>query len=155
MSQPKKLPKWRRRQIWEEKEAARRVKAAKRAEEENAPTLNQRAASLAALGFSSYSQYLASDLWSGIRTRVLDRAVCAVCGRLPGQVHHLRYDAETMTGRDVTGLLPICYRCHRRVEFCHGKKRTFEAARRYGLSLVEKRRRRLEKIRARREETDG
>jgi hypothetical protein len=70
---------------------------------------------LAALGFASYRDYRKSPLWADIRSRVFDLKgrTCLRCNeRRATQIHHTRYDAETMAGRTLVGLVPICGPCH-------------------------------------------
>ena len=82
------------------------------------------------LGFASYQEYLASDLWKGIRERVLADAnhTCRLCGRRATQVHHTRYNPATMRGMRLNELVPVCGRCHKDAEFEHDEKATLETA---------------------------
>lgn len=100
------------------------------------------------MGFSTYREYLDSDLWASIRSRVLeDQTTCRLCSVENGQVihirkakrkkinkkitvrlqlHHLNYSREVLEGLDLSGLAALCGRCHRRVEMTSCKnKRTF------------------------------
>jgi 5-methylcytosine-specific restriction endonuclease McrA len=65
----------------------------------------------------NYEAYLESDLWTDIRSRVLDAAGhrCACCPSKATQVHHRDYRPRVLSGEDLTPLVPICKRCHRRV----------------------------------------
>ena len=76
------------------------------------------------LQYSSYQAYLRSPLWAGIRSAVLARycGKCLVCGEEATEVHHLRYDEETLSG-DLSGLTPICRACHKRIHFTSAGKR--------------------------------
>ena len=72
------------------------------------------------LGFESYAAYLASDLWAGIRRRVLKKSRrCWVCKRRrrAKQVHHERYTEANLKGESLAGLRPICPGCHLLIEF--------------------------------------
>lgn len=73
---------------------------------------------LRALGFKSYHAYLKSDLWKGIRARVLDRAkgACERCRRPATQVHHRAYDPATLRGETIDALTAVCSRCHHKAE---------------------------------------
>lgn len=67
------------------------------------------------LGFVSYTAYLQSSLWQRIRKRIMMRAdgVCELCHSQPSVIaHHLRYDWDTLSGQDDSGLLGVCVPCH-------------------------------------------
>lgn len=87
--------------------------------------MQHRKQSLLEMGFTSYRQYLDSDLWKGIRERVLkrDRGCCRRCGGHATQVHHTHYWREVLEGRDDSYLVAICRGCHKAIEFKHGEKR--------------------------------
>jgi 5-methylcytosine-specific restriction endonuclease McrA len=74
----------------------------------------RRAANLRRLGFASYAEYLASDLWAGIRRRVLDRDgfKCKRCGGRATQVHHKKYVTKALTGDTLGLLVSLCGPCH-------------------------------------------
>lgn len=74
----------------------------------------ERAYSLQRLGFHSYRAYLASDLWKGIRQRVLDRDCnqCRRCGFPATTVHHSNYGFDVMKGDRIEPLFAACGRCH-------------------------------------------
>lgn len=74
------------------------------------------------LGYESYEAYLASSLWQGIRTQVLAAGKCYGCGAKPNQVHHRSYSRKALTGRRIDSLVPVCARCHERIEFKNGIK---------------------------------
>lgn len=76
------------------------------------------------LGFSSYSEYLSSDLWRKIRKRVISRYgnQCRICGFPYDNIHHLRYDWKTLSGKSLVNLVPLCRDCHKSLEFKDGKK---------------------------------
>ncbi len=82
---------------------------------------------LSSLGFSSYSEYLASEVWSAIRVRVLLMAEykCKICGRPATTVHHIGYGKDALIGHKLTGIVALCSGCHYKIEFSpDGKKRT-------------------------------
>lgn len=80
---------------------------------------------LRAMGYPSYRDYLKSSLWAGIRSVVLKNKSwrCQCCPDKATQVHHQKYDEQTMKGEDLRNLVPLCRKCHKRVEFW-GKKGT-------------------------------
>lgn len=86
-----------------------------------------RDAVLKRLGFESYGDYLKSDLWASIRSRVFDRdgGRCRGCGKKAAQVHHFSYGDVTMRGEILDRLISVCLRCHRKIEFKNGRKRSF------------------------------
>jgi hypothetical protein len=70
------------------------------------------------MGFKSYGDYLNSDLWRGIRARVLAQSrECYVCGEYANQAHHRSYRKPDLDGRDIRRISPICHSCHETVEF--------------------------------------
>lgn len=72
--------------------------------------------------FSCYGDYLRSDLWLGIRERVMvrDYRHCWCCDAKATEVHHRRYDKATLSGNDLSGMVAICHECHKKVEFDFG-----------------------------------
>jgi hypothetical protein len=78
-----------------------------------------RAAALRKMGFDSYESYLASALWSRIRSRVfgLDNGQCRLCLADATEIHHTSYDRRTMLGGTLRHLHALCHACHERVEF--------------------------------------
>ena len=87
---------------------------------------------LQSLGFKSYQDYLASDLWKSIRAEVLKRdgGKCQICGGAAVQVHHTCYSRASLT-RMTDGQISICRSCHKFIEFEYEKK--------VGLAWVRKR----------------
>lgn len=84
------------------------------------------------LGFASYSAYLDSDLWKGIRERVLarDRGICQVCKGPGSQAHHRVYALVGLLGKRIENIVTICRACHQLVEFANdGSKRSVRSAR--------------------------
>jgi hypothetical protein len=78
-----------------------------------------RDASLKALGFRSYADYLRSPMWRQISANVLAKARyrCKCCGERATQVHHKSYDVTTMRGANRGNLIPMCGACHKAAEF--------------------------------------
>ena len=76
------------------------------------------------LGYGSYADYLASELWKQIRRRVLGahRGKCGLCGGRANQVHHLTYSREAMLGKGILHYCPVCEHCHKKHEFCGDRK---------------------------------
>lgn len=74
------------------------------------------------LGFRSYAEYLASPLWRSIRQRVYEAKgrVCLACEiNIAEDIHHDRYDRDTLMGRSLKHLRPLCRHCH---EIVHGEE---------------------------------
>lgn len=67
------------------------------------------------LGFATYEDYLASDLWQRIRIEVfkLRGGFCMVCREPAQEVHHASYNKPVMQGADIKPLYPLCKKCHR------------------------------------------
>lgn len=86
----------------------------------------KRNANLRELGFANYSAYLASPLWRSIRQQVLaDDPVCSVCRtKWATQVHHRQYDKDTLLGKALAQLTPICAACHHTSEVGDKGKRS-------------------------------
>lgn len=81
---------------------------------------------LYSLGFDSYKEYLASDLWKSIRERVYAKRgrQCTLCWRVARYLHHQSYAPAVLLGEDINPILPICYICHNLVEIdASGRKR--------------------------------
>lgn len=86
---------------------------------------------LRAMGFPTYKDYLASELWSSIQGRAWlelgDR--CLICSQAAQHLHHVNYDRETLEGVTLSGLAPLCGGCHLKVEFTkRGQKRKLHQA---------------------------
>lgn len=87
-------------------------------------TYEDRQRELAKLGFSSYSEYLESDLWERIRKTVLHRDACRCRNprcksrrkKIVKQVHHLTYSVGALLGAYPFLLLTLCEDCHHLVE---------------------------------------
>lgn len=70
------------------------------------------------LGYCSYADYLKSALWVSIRSRVYEAKgrVCLECKEAPAtEIHHRRYDEDTLRGLTLNYLVPICDPCHERI----------------------------------------
>lgn len=83
------------------------------------------------MGFSSYKDYLASDLWGRIRRQVLarSRAVCEVCGVATAtQIHHRSYCYAALAGYHNAYLVACCADCHKNAEFAGRSKTTVREA---------------------------
>lgn len=57
---------------------------------------------LRSLGFSDYREYLTSDLWAEIRSRILmrDNHACCRCNGRATQVHHRSYEPSVLRGEN-------------------------------------------------------
>jgi len=66
------------------------------------------------MGFRSYAQYLKSELWKEIKSRVVDKysSQCTICNQFGHTVHHTSYDLSTMKGDDIQHLILLCSSCH-------------------------------------------
>jgi 5-methylcytosine-specific restriction endonuclease McrA len=95
----------------------RKVKKAKR--QYDGTNYTSRNNNLSFLGFSSYRDYLASELWDSIRFRVFMEkgTACTVCKMPASQVHHNRYSIDDLDGSTIEELHPICGNCHGDIEF--------------------------------------
>ena len=73
----------------------------------------------AQFGVSTYQDYLHTDLWKEIRARVLkrDRRICQVCKKRASTVHHRSYSLKTLRGKDISKLISLCRKCHKKVHF--------------------------------------
>lgn len=84
------------------------------------------------IGFSSYRDYLASDLWRSIRARVYAAKgrKCVLCPQDASQLHHDRYHANDLLGKTLEFIHPLCEMCHKRIEFDEdGRKVKMKVAR--------------------------
>ena len=83
-----------------------------------------RSQSLVDAGFASYDEYLASDLWSVIRARVMERDghKCYACHRPCRCVHHITYGIEVLLGNRDDQLISLCGGCHKYIEFIGDRK---------------------------------
>ena len=76
------------------------------------------------MGYASYVDYLASELWHRIRKRIFarDKNTCRLCKAVAEQIHHLRYRRSVLEGRADQHLIAICRSCHERIEFRGDRK---------------------------------
>lgn len=90
-----------------------------------------RSIGLKELGFSRYSDYLASDLWRRVRSLVykLKGHKCYLCDAEATELHHNRYHKNDLIGKRLKYINPICRQCHQRIEFRDGEKATVGEAR--------------------------
>lgn len=79
---------------------------------------------LRALGFLDYRKYIETLRWMAIRNQVIHaaRGYCSGCQERASQVHHEWYSWDNLTGNDLTGLHPLCQRCHTLIETAGGEK---------------------------------
>lgn len=71
---------------------------------------------LTQLGFASYADYLASDLWKGFRLRYKEAGKsmrCAVCSVGPIQLHHQNYDR--LGSEWFEDVVPVCGDHHKAI----------------------------------------
>jgi uncharacterized CHY-type Zn-finger protein len=89
-------------------------------------TYRSRNAYLREIGFASYAEYLASDLWKSIRELVfkVKGRQCFLCGKAANQLHHNRYRPCDLLGKKLRHIHPICGECHKSIEFRDGDKST-------------------------------
>jgi len=71
------------------------------------------------LGFPSYAEYLASDLWKSIRARVFKRDghKCRACGKPAANAHHYTYSRPGLAGLKIGTIWSLCRSCHKFIEF--------------------------------------
>ncbi len=94
-------------------------------------TYTSRRENLSLLGFASYGDYLTSELWLGIRVKVIpEGTLCKTCGKRPAkQVHHQSYSLDVLNGLNLAALIPVCGGCHMRIEFTGSKvKRSLQGS---------------------------
>ncbi len=79
----------------------------------------ERDKALLLLKFSSYHEYLNSELWKSVRQLVLvtHGKNCVTCGKPYKQIHHKKYGVKELLGEDLTNLVPLCGRCHKKTHF--------------------------------------
>jgi hypothetical protein len=107
-------------------------KRRERDENRKGNTYLSRNANLKRLGFATYGDYLASDLWREIRKKVYAAkgSDCYLCGGRATELHHNRYHANDLTGKRLKYINPICRGCHEGIEFRDGEKSTVKQAKR-------------------------
>lgn len=95
----------------------------------NGDSYIERNKTLRQIGFSSYAEYLDSDLWRHIRRKVFRSKGrrCCICDEPAQHIHHSRYAVEDLMGTKHDHLWPLCPTCHRGIEFDDsGKKRMLD-----------------------------
>lgn len=97
----------------------------------------QRSKTLVEIGFNSYPEYLASDLWRSIRASILhrDNRKCRMCSKQATEVHHASYAKDVMLGENHGLLASVCNDCHCVIERNSDGTKTLltEANRRFGI----------------------
>jgi hypothetical protein len=88
------------------------------------------------LGYDSYQAYQNSHLWRSIKRRIPASDVCALCGDRASLIHHMDYHKNTLLGNDISGLIPLCNKCHHLIEFDGTNKRTLKQAQIFANDLV-------------------
>lgn len=78
-------------------------------------TYQKRDKRLKRMGFACYADYLRSQTWYEIRSKVFARARnrCEVCGARAEVVHHRDYLTDTLAGLNLDGLVALCHVCHK------------------------------------------
>lgn len=92
-----------------------------------------RNAAVRELGFKTYGDYRASDIWKTIRAMVLKRdgGKCVCCQKTATNVHHQSYAAAVLAGSALQLLHSLCRDCHKAIEFDeYGRKVTIAIANR-------------------------
>ena len=78
---------------------------------------------LKTLGYSTYHEYLLSDIWTKIRaTHLKNLPNCFVCNKLATEIHHASYDVKVLTGENLYSLHSICRDCHFAGEYIGNRK---------------------------------
>lgn len=94
----------------------------------NVQTYGARNEILLSMGYVDYQTYLASPLWIAIRAKAFltHGNTCRICGKPAEVIHHTGYSRDTLEGKNLDSLAPLCNKCHLVIEFDKkGKKRTF------------------------------
>ena len=83
-------------------------------------------------GKEVYREYLSSDLWRVIRSRVLARDLheCQACGAKAQCVHHRSYGRDVKRGDNDAELASLCNGCHTFIHFDGDRKMTLVEANR-------------------------
>jgi hypothetical protein len=70
-------------------------------------------------GFKSYSDYLKSHIFKKIKEEVFNihSKTCICCKKEATQIHHMKYTDENILGKNYKYLVPICGKCHYKIEF--------------------------------------
>ena len=81
---------------------------------------------LNSMGFSSYAEYLKSDLWKSISKACKDRSPqCECCRHMKAtEAHHRKYTLESLTTCN-HDLVSLCEQCHESIEFKKNGEKKF------------------------------
>lgn len=75
------------------------------------------------LGYSSYKEYLDSELWKSIKKFLLkNKTKCAICPYKARVLHHKSYGINVLSGWDINELIPLCNHHHDKIEFTYFAK---------------------------------
>lgn len=110
-----------------------RARAFTPAKDTGPATYAERNTLLADLGYESYLHYLKSSLWHYIRGMAwrVHGPRCRLCRKRASQLHHTSYSQTVLLGQDLAHLVPLCQKCHDRVELKRdGSKRTWAEVKR-------------------------
>ena len=72
-------------------------------------------------GYRSYSAYLKSDMWQGIKDRagLLRGHQCYCCGQKSQAFHHRYYSEKNLISPDdkeiLSSIYPVCNKCHEKI----------------------------------------
>lgn len=79
----------------------------------------ERNAILLRTGYATYRDYLKSELWVDIKTKILTACNhrCRLCREHTNTVHHTNYNRRTLEGKNFRFLVPLCNGCHYKTEF--------------------------------------
>ncbi len=105
------------------------------------PTYRDRDVILARMGYESYSEYLNSALWARIRAEAYAEhgPYCWLCRDKAVHLHHKSYSEAVMRGNNIDALVPLCEKCHKKVEFKKtGAKRTLVEVQKTLTKLLER-----------------
>ena len=82
------------------------------------------------IGYKTYADYLASDLWLVIKKRFLGSRKCLLCStRKASVLHHISYSCDVLRNGSDKFLTPLCHKCHGHIETLGGRgKATLDQA---------------------------
>lgn len=118
--------------------AARRAEERKLRERQNTSTpaakptggstfYEKRRSALKSIGFATYPEYLSSETWANVKSRVMERdhRQCRLCNASEAYTaHHMKYTVAALAGDDISEIYSICKSCHYYIEFDGEKKLT-------------------------------
>lgn len=86
--------------------------------DQNCASYFQRNSILKHLGFDTYTDYLASDMWKQVKAEAYSTYgnKCFLCLGKAWVVHHHKYTLKNLNGRSVKSLFPLCHACHEHIE---------------------------------------